>query len=201
MDFNKKLQELRKQKGITQEELAKALYVSRAAISKWESGRGYPNIDSIQALAKYFSISIDELLSTDEALKLAKEENIEKEKSFRDLIFGLLDVSFALFFFLPFFGQEIDGVIYEVSLWGLNAVQSYIRVAFMAAVTVMILYGILTLSMQSCKLEFWVRSKHFVSLVIGAFAVLLFIISSQPYAAAFAFVFLVIKALALIKRQ
>ena len=51
MEFHEKLQELRKQKGITQEKLAEALYVSRTAVSKWESGRGYPGIDSLKRLA------------------------------------------------------------------------------------------------------------------------------------------------------
>ena len=49
MEFREKLQELRKQRGLTQEELAEKLFVSRTAISKWESGRGYPNIDSLKA--------------------------------------------------------------------------------------------------------------------------------------------------------
>ena len=66
MEFNEKLQNLRKQKGLTQEELAEALYVSRTAISKWESGRGYPSIDSLKLIAGYFSITIDELLTGSE---------------------------------------------------------------------------------------------------------------------------------------
>jgi transcriptional regulator with XRE-family HTH domain len=49
LELNEKLQELRKQKELTQEELAEILFVSRTAISKWESGRGYPNIDSLKA--------------------------------------------------------------------------------------------------------------------------------------------------------
>ena len=48
MEFGEKLQCLRKSKGLTQEELAVSLYVSRTAISKWESGRGYPGIDSLK---------------------------------------------------------------------------------------------------------------------------------------------------------
>jgi DNA-binding XRE family transcriptional regulator len=44
MELNEKLQELKKQKQLTQEELAESLYVSRTAISKWESGRGYPSM-------------------------------------------------------------------------------------------------------------------------------------------------------------
>ena len=59
MDFNEKLQLLRKQKGLTQEELAEILFVSRTAVSKWESGRGYPNIDSLKAISKFFGSNCD----------------------------------------------------------------------------------------------------------------------------------------------
>jgi transcriptional regulator with XRE-family HTH domain len=56
MEFNEKLQELRKQKQLTQEELAEILFVSRTAISKWESGRGYPSIESLKAFSRFFSV-------------------------------------------------------------------------------------------------------------------------------------------------
>ena len=120
MEFNEKLQELRKQRGLTQEELAEALYVSRTAISKWESGRGYPNIDSLKAISKFFSVSLDELLSGDELLTIAEEEGKQKEKHLRDLVFGLLDLSVAMFLFLPFFGQRVDDRIQGVSLLSLT---------------------------------------------------------------------------------
>lgn len=104
MVFNEKLQLLRKQRGITQEELAATLYVSRTAVSKWESGRGYPSIDSLKALAAFFGITVDELLSGNELLTLAEEDSNQKSNYFRDLVFGLLDVCIAVFFFVPFFG-------------------------------------------------------------------------------------------------
>ena len=75
MEFNEKLQSLRKSKGLTQEELAEVLYVSRTAISKWESGRGYPNIDSLKAISKFFGVTIDELLSGNELLTIAEEDS------------------------------------------------------------------------------------------------------------------------------
>ena len=58
MEFNEKLQELRKQKGLTQEELAELLFVSRTAISKLESSRGYSNIDSLKAISRFFGVRL-----------------------------------------------------------------------------------------------------------------------------------------------
>ena len=201
MEFNEKIQELRKQKGLTQEELAEKLYVSRTAISKWESGRGYPNIESLKAIAKFFSVTVDELLSTDEVLTIAEENDKRKEKRFRDFIYGLLDLSIAMLLFLPFFAEKSDGAVQGVSLITLDGVQPYLKTAYLAAVIAMTVTGLLTLALQSCQAMAWVKSKTTVSLALGAILALLFMISSQPYAAVFAFVLLAIKALMLIKRQ
>ena len=201
MEFNEKLQELRKQKGLTQEELAASLYVSRTAISKWESGRGYPNIESLKAIAKFFSVTVDELLSTDEVLTIAEEDSRRKEKHFRDLMYGLLDICIALLLFLPFFAEDADGIIQSVSLIALDGVQLYLKITYLAVVIGTTVMGILTLTLQNCQATAWVKSKTTISLALGAILVLLFMISSQPYAAVFAFVLLVIKALMLIKRQ
>ena len=201
MEFNEKLQELRKNKGLTQEELAEALYVSRTAISKWESGRGYPSIDSLKEIAKYFSVTIDELLSSDEVLSIAEEDNKQKETHFRSLVFGLLDISILMFFFLPFFGQKANGVIQEVSLLSLNEITTYLKTAYYAIVISIAVYGILTLTFQNCQKVFWTKNRDKISLILNVAAVLLFIISSQVYAGAFLFIFLVIKALMLIKWQ
>ena len=201
MEFNEKIQELRKQKGLTQEELAEKLYVSRTAISKWESGRGYPNIESLKALAKFFSVTVDELLSSGEILTIAEEDNKRKEKRFRDLIYGLLDLCIAMLLFLPFFAEKADGAIQSVSLITLGGVQPYLKIAYLAALIAMIVMGILTLALQNCQAIAWMKSKTTVSLTLGAIWVLIFMISSQPYAAVFAFALLAIKVSMLIKRQ
>ena len=200
MEFNEKLQELRKQTGLTQEELAAKLYVSRTAISKWESGRGYPNIDSLKAIGNFFGITIDQLLSGDELLTLAEEDTKKKTSHFRDLVFGLLDCCAALFFFLPFFGQMDHGAIQEVSLLALTAPQPWLRVSYYVAVGAMILFGIFTLAMQNCENTLWARYKVTVSLLLNAVAILLFTLSRQPYGAVFVFVFLMIKVLMLLKK-
>ena len=200
MEFNEKLQELRKQKGLTQEALAEKLYVSRTAISKWESGRGYPNIESLKAIAKFFSVTVDELLSSDEVLTIAEEDNKRNETHFRDLMYGLLDLGIAMLLFLPFFAERADGIIQSVSLIALEGVQPYLKIAYFAVVILMIIMGILMLALQNCQWVAWIKSKATVSLILGAIAVLVFMISSQPYAAVFAFALLAMKAVMLMKR-
>jgi len=199
MTFGEKLKKLRTDAQLTQDELAEKLFVSRTAISKWESDRGYPNIESLKATAKFFSVTLDELLSPREVLTIAEEDHKRKEKHFRDLIYGLLDLCIAMLLFLPFFAEKADGMVQSVSLISLDGVQLYLKIAYLAVVISMIAMGILILALQNCQGAAWEKSKKEVSLMLGTIAVLSFMISSQPYAAVFAFSLLAIKVFLLIK--
>ena len=201
MEFNEKLQELRKQKGLTQEELAEELFVSRTAVSKWESGRGYPNIESLKAIAKFFTVTIDELLSGDELLTISEEENRLKEKHLRNIVFSLLDISVLMLGLLPFFGQKSAGVIQSVSLLSLTETELYLKISYYAAVTGIALFGIVTLTLQNYEKNFLIKNKEKLSLVLNTTGVLLFVISQQPYAATFLLVFLIVKVSMLIKHK
>ncbi len=65
MRFNEKLTKLRKEKGMTQEELAVEIGVSRQSVSKWELGDCEPDIAKLKVIAQIFHVSIDYLLSDD----------------------------------------------------------------------------------------------------------------------------------------
>ena len=201
VEFNEKLQELRKQKGFTQEELAEALYVSRTAVSKWESGRGYPGIDSLKAVAAFFRVTVDELLSGGEILTVAEQETKEKEKRFRDMVFGLLDCCACLFFFLPLFGQNVDGNIRAVSLLYVSQIAPYLKAVYVICVSIMAVFGVLTLALQNVENVAWNKINWRISLFLSVALSFVFIVSSQPYCAAFTFVLLVIKGFMMMKKQ
>ncbi len=191
MTFGEKLKKLRGDMGLTQEELAEKLYVTRTAISKWESDRGYPSIDSIKAIARFFSVTVDVLLSSEEVLTIAEEDNKEREKRRRALVYSLLDVSALLLLFLPLFAEGTR----SVSLIALEGVSRYLWITYLALVTLTVLFGLLSVILR----RFALRWTTVISLTLGVIAVLLFIVSSQPYAAVFAFALLAVKALLLIK--
>lgn len=198
MEFSEKLQEFRKQKGLTQEELANELFVSRTAVSKWESGRGYPNIESLKMLARFFGVTVDELISADEVVIIAEEDNKKREMHSRDILFGLLDCSILIFLSMPLFRISTEGVVKAVYI---TEVAPLLRMFFCAFVSLSTIFGVVTLSMQGCDNNIWVRVKSKLSLLINTLGVFLFIISMQPYAATLLLVFLIIKSIVFLKNK
>ena len=64
MEVKDVLYKLRETKGISQEELAKELFVTRQAVSRWETGETIPNTETLKLLSKYFNVSINTLLGS-----------------------------------------------------------------------------------------------------------------------------------------
>lgn len=194
MEFHEKLQVLRKHRGLTQEELAAELFVSRTAVSKWESGRGYPSIDSLLTISRFFGVSIDSLLSGEEVLTIAREEQQQTYARSLRQVFGLLDCGTALLFFLPLFGQQSGQLVQAVSVFALTGVRTYLRMLFLAVILGAAVLGIASLALR--------RLKHQteMSMTLNVLGVLLFLVSRQPYAAAFSFVFLSIRTWMLLKK-
>ena len=68
MTFGEKLQAARKDAGLTQEQLAQKLIVSRSAVAKWESDKGMPDVENLKAMAQLLDVSVDYLLAEDQRL-------------------------------------------------------------------------------------------------------------------------------------
>lgn len=200
MELNEKLQLLRKQRGITQEELAEKLYVSRTAVSKWESGRGMPSIDSLKALSRFFAVSLDDLLCGDELLKIAETDHREREKSSRTWMRGLVDIGQLLLIFLPLFGKQDEQAVKAVSLLLLGDMQPYIRVLYWVAILGMGLLGALSMVLIKKEWAWWQRYQWGLSLAGGTALVLLFSLTRQPYATVFSLAMLIIKGVLLLKK-
>lgn len=72
--ISEQLRKYRTARGMTQEELAEKLFVSRQAISKWEKGEANPDLDNVVKLARIFEVSLDELVLAKEQTEIAKTD-------------------------------------------------------------------------------------------------------------------------------
>ena len=107
MTFGEKLQELRKARGWSQEELAGQIHVSRQALSKWESGGAVPDTENIIALSRLFGVTTDYLLGRDsqksneltptqrEEIATQKWLSLDKEK--RDALLQMMETCIKTF--------------------------------------------------------------------------------------------------------
>jgi transcriptional regulator with XRE-family HTH domain len=113
MTFGEKLQQLRKQNGLSQEQLAEKLNVSRQAISKWEMGT-IPDMENVVKLGKFFDCSLDYLMNNeidgmdDNSRKnepLPQNEGLSKTLVFKVLYVVCIVVGVVLCFLMPLFAE------------------------------------------------------------------------------------------------
>lgn len=199
MEFYEKLRELRKSRGLTQEELAEALYVSRTAVSKWESGRGYPSIDSLKEIAGFFSVTIDELLTGDKLIAIAEKENSANIRRMCNLLFGIVDALFFLLIILPLYPSTVEGHIYSVNLLSYTETTVWIRRVYWILYLAFMVLGAVKLLLTQLRVEKGQTVITGCSMALGIVAVICLALTRQAYALVVVFLFWVVKGMMLVK--
>ena len=129
MNLGEKIHQLRKQSGMSQEELAAKITVSRQAISKWELGESIPDTENVVQLSKLFNVSTDFLLNDDVESDMdipVVRENSErlKRKYYLQLLYVVMGLALVflvvigvmLHSVIPFFSVGIFVVVFGITL-------------------------------------------------------------------------------------
>lgn len=117
--FSEKLKELRKKSGLTQEQLAEKLSVSRQAVAKWENNLGMPDVDNLKNIALFFGVSVDYLVGnvTDKDISLAKKfKYAEAMGAALGLLLGFVAQNFEFGFVMTMMIPSVICVVEKIAL-------------------------------------------------------------------------------------
>ena len=199
VEFGEKLQELRKSRGLTQEELAEALFVSRTAVSKWESCRGYPNIESLKEIAGYFQVSIDDLLSGEKLIFIAEKENRSNMRNMCEILIGTVDLFSLMLIVLPLYSKTAAEAVHSVNLLRYTETTVLNRMVYWVLFVFLMLLGTVKMILTVYKAEKMQKSVTVISMVVSAAAVLFLALAREPYAVTVIFLLFVIKGVLILK--
>lgn len=113
MEFGEKLKKVRKQRGVSQQQLTDAIFVSRSAVAKWENGLGLPGAESFAALLDYFDVTEEDLL-TDRPEQLLQQKNRKLHQWRCGLTAGIAALAIAALMVLLY---TKPGVKWAVRVW------------------------------------------------------------------------------------
>lgn len=198
MELSEKIQRLRKERGFTQEQFAELLFVSRTAVSKWETGRGTPSMESLQMIAKMCGVTLDELLQAEEIIAAAKNENKENINRFAYSIAGMFDMAAGMGLFLPLYKVERNGLFYSVPVYQYTGWLAALYCFFPLALALCGFLQVLTGKGEHERIK---RSINRIGLLLNAAAVFVLVLSAQPYPALMFFALLLLKGTVMLLKQ
>lgn len=198
MEFSDKLKELRKSKGITQEELANSVFVSRSVIAKYESGNALPTRENAEKLAVYFGVKLSYLIDEEEQVKMTLAE-IKTRKIISYIIstIGIIINSFYLIIcFIPIFSKLIyiypipEGADRPMTRYDHNSIISATLshnnplgiITFALCIIDLILFIIFLIATKHKKISLVLEFLSIITLIINIFLIILTFIFSASYA-------------------
>lgn len=190
MQLSEKIQKLRKERGLTQEQFAAQLFVSRTAVSKWETGRGMPGMESLQMIARLCGVSLDQLLDVEEVLVAAEQENRETLDRFAFSMDGLFGIGAVISLVLPLYKLKIGDSFHSVALYQFTGWLGGLYWFFPLA---MALCGLIQVLIRRSESRSWKNAVSMAGLLFHVCAVFLLILGGQPYPAVLFFGLLLIR--------
>ncbi len=190
MELKDKIQKIRKDNGLTQEQFANAIFVTRTAVSKWETGRGVPGIESLKMIAKIYKLSLDELLNANEVIEVAENENKENLRRYSLIFDGILNICALLGLVLPLYKAESGGAFYSVPLYEISG---WLTILYWIFPILTFLSGVLLLFIIKSEKDNFKKAVSLIGFILNVLFVLLLILSGQPYPAVLFFALLFIK--------
>ena len=180
MEFKDKLKQLRLSKNLSQEAIAKDLVTSRSTYAKWETGIRLPNSASLELIAKYFNIAVEELFDNEDKTNLI----IKNNDRLNDLTIGLITIAsiivtciISLLYFFKIYGT------YCIDILGMLDDKGYIYITY-------------SLSEMEGN-PFWIISL-LVNLLFITSSILLYVLRNNKYYKIIKIIFIVLLILALI---
>ena len=124
MEFSSKIKEVRKKENLTQEEFAEKIFVSRNAVAKWETNRGYPDIQNLITISDVFGISLDELIKEDKNVKNKIIAESSSKKWHILVIIYLITIILYILYFL--FAHKIFMIGFLIATLFMLVIEVYI---------------------------------------------------------------------------
>lgn len=198
MELSVKIQKLRKEQRLTQEQFAEQLFVSRTAVSKWETGRGTPSMESLQLISKLYNITLDELLRAEEVITIAENENKENINRFASYIDSIFNLAAIVGLLLPLYKVANNNIFYSVPLYQFKGWLSALYWIFPISMGIC---GFIQILINKSDKEKAKRSINIIGVILNASAVFTLIISGQPYPAVMFFTLFLIKITVMLIKQ
>lgn len=198
MEFSDKLKELRKNKDITQEELAKKIFVSRSVIAKYENGYSMPTKENAEKLAVFFGVRLSYLVDEEEQVKITLTE-IKTRKAISYIIstLGLLINSFYLIIcFIPIFSKLVyiypipEGADRPVTRYDYNSIISATLshnnplgiITLVLCMFDILMFIAFLITIKNKRLSLIIEFTSIFLLIINIFLIILTFIFSASYA-------------------
>ena len=124
MNISEKIKKIRGEKNLTQEQFAEKIYVSRNAVAKWETNRGYPDIQNLITISEVFNVCLDELVKEDDKVKSKIIAESSSKKWHFLVIMYLIEIIVYIFYFLIF--HKIFMIGFLISTFFMLGIEIYI---------------------------------------------------------------------------